>query len=423
MENLKFFTEIMPKYDKRRATFNEELEFSPFTRNLDCDRRSMPFRIDVFKEKNVHKFGDDQEKMPNVYHEHSYNLFRLGSGDYIKQIREFYSSQSVLDENEFISHPNPLFDEDKEEHTAGNENDENPFMERRILHGSIISISEFTSMKQEIPVADNNDQSKLEEEKEQITANSQSSSSKSNDNPSTVNKERTKKYEQIEDFDVETFVKTLITAYLDGGYNSAFRASKGRPKKYISIQYANLVDDLIKELNAKISNSKAIRKGSDGTSDRNDASKVSARRRILKIPDYFLKKICRANQYKNSLKNSVKAYLESFLEGFAKVFKLPDGKNVDELFEYFIGYIILCFPKDRVTLILNLIRSYSRINHERIDYYKSIVTNSKETSSKWFKRIHMSTPTLKLICEQLPTILSGKLSNRKLDVIMEVIHF
>lgn len=98
-------------------------------------------------------------------------------------------------------------------------------------------------------------------------------------------------------------------------------------------------------------------------SQRSDASFASISRYIKKIPDIFLKYIGSKCQYKSrDIRVVVRSYLKSFLDGFIKIFKCP--QHID-LIEYFIDYIILCYPETKVYTILKILHEENTINEAK----------------------------------------------------------
>lgn len=132
---------------------------------------------------------------------------------------------------------------------------------------------------------------------------------------------------------------------------------------------------------------------------RSDASFASISRYIKKIPDIFLKYIGSKCQYKSrEIRVVVKSYLRSFLDGFIKIFKCPS--NVPQI-EYFIDYIILCFPEAKVYTILETLCEENTITQAQFEDKADQLKIRVKASKICFQELHRRNVCFQAICETL----------------------
>lgn len=129
----------------------------------------------------------------------------------------------------------------------------------------------------------------------------------------------------------------------------------------------------------------------------------------------LLREIWSQTHVKNpDLQINVKAYLESFNNGFIPLF-LQDGlidtdqpqANVKYLYELFLDYILLSFPKERILLLLNMLKDNFDISSNSYNQRVSCLKKMKQTSLKTFKSFWSSNKCLKLIVKKMPEIMKN----------------
>ena len=232
-------------------------------------------------------------------------------------------------------------------------------------NSSSVSSNEFNTS------SDESSEFSYEERAPKRTQRGRKAMPKKHSNRNTNLTEKNKAYLHQKPFDVYEEISTRFFNIINNIEEEIKNSTRGRPKKEVVINDKKLkgilkcwaidLDDKIE----KCSKSK-----------RTDALDVTIKRKILKIPDVFLKYIASKSQYKSKdLKVSLLAYIDSFFKGFVPIFKYTLPKNykkgcVEEkkLINDFFQYCVLSFPKDRVRKLLDMCKNspYSSSNIESI---------------------------------------------------------
>lgn len=202
-----------------------------------------------------------------------------------------------------------------------------------------------------------------------------------------------RKYLECQSFNVRETIEDHIKSYLEDGDEEVGR---GRPRKFQGISYSTLAAKA-RKLFGNIKLTKNTRK---------DSLNTSIMRKILKLLDMMLKLIGSQTHFKNpDVKKNIQSYFETFSNGFLTLFNKDHDIPQSQLFSFFLNFIVLKFPKERVTLVLNMLKANSDISISDYNSYISQVEMARKTSFSSFKTLCNLNACLSSICKRLLPIL------------------
>lgn len=219
---------------------------------------------------------------------------------------------------------------------------------------------------------------------------------------------KVKSYMNSEKFEIVKYILSKFQEYYIS-HQLSLKKTQGRPRNikteeekegFIAAWTNNFCDEL-----SKLKTKKEEEKNSESSKDRTDALFTFIIRKLRSIPLLLQKFTCCKSGYKSeSLKETLDSYLECFFMGFIVYFEIPLGgvspSSIEEsdLLKLFFDFIILKFPEDRVTLLINM---YNEDASRPFNYVSSIASAFKlvkATSVKLTKKLYIANSAFKQIC-------------------------
>lgn len=215
-------------------------------------------------------------------------------------------------------------------------------------------------------------------------------------------------------FDAEKMISDAIEDYQTVGFHiQSMLDQRGRPRSFRGIDYPELLNLTFSEMeNRPVAPAK-----------RADTMVTHFKRRIQSISSLMMRRIASATHYKNkNIALSLNAYIETFFIGFLPMFD-PQREIVDSgiLKEMFLNFIVLSFPKERVTKIFKNLRASNYMSTFCLDRCQAELGLVSKTALKIFSSQCRTNLALRLIVQKLSEIISTNNTQNTYSELNEVL--